>query len=126
MKIDVSQLSHYWQSGDFVLYNPSPNVQDVIDTSMIYNVREHSVVIIEDDEVAYELKSQMHLAGVPIVSVPPAGENFLQKAINDLWCLGLGTQEFINAYNEIRGMKLAGASIAEMNKRIHELRQRNS
>ena len=122
---DLSNWSFYWQSGDYVLYCPRlPDGVDAIDRSMIYDVREHSVISIESNGFSYALRKRMYAEGVPIVSVRPPGENIMEKAIRELTHLGLGTQEFIDAYNEIRAMKISGRSVAEMERRIQALAQK--
>lgn len=124
MDNNLSVCSFYWESGDYVLYNPPGKGEDILDSAMIYDAKEHKVIIIENDQVAYEIKKNMRDAGVPVVTEPPPGQNILEKAMAELSCLRPGTLEYVNAYNEIRAMKITGRTVSEIERRIQELCRR--
>jgi hypothetical protein len=120
---DLSKLSFYWESGDYVLYNRFPDERNNPDRAVICNVRKHTAVVIEDDEIALAIKQRMLEAGVPVLSELPPNKTLLQRAAEQLSDSTLGPVAYANAYNEIRAMVIAGRNVDEIENRITEILQ---
>ena len=84
---------------DFVLLKVNGDDRLSTEHCLIYDLKDHTTWIIEDDEFAEQLMQRMKTAGVPIVfrdELPP-GQNELEKKINEMLEAGIPHDE-INAF----------------------------
>ena len=96
--------SYMWceRKDDFVLLKVRGDDYQSIEDCLIYDVKDHSMLIIEDDQLAHEIMERMKSAGVPIVphtSYPP-GLNPLEQLINEMLEAGKGPGEINSAIRE--------------------------
>jgi hypothetical protein len=68
---EVEEFSFLWtdQASDHVLLTVRPGAGP--ENTLIYRVSSGTVMLIEDDHVAREVKRRMFDAGVPVVDDPP-------------------------------------------------------
>jgi hypothetical protein len=96
----LASFSSLWceQKNDYVLLKVEGTDRTTTDGCLIRNVREHSTLIIEDEEVNQDVMGKMRNAGVPVVfknELPP-GKNELEKMINEMLDAGKTARE-VNA-----------------------------
>ena len=106
----LNSWSHLWreQKNDFVLVKVHGDDRTSIDDCLIHNIREHSTLIIEDDDLADAIMTEMRNAGVPIVSKEeyPSGQSDLERLITELVKSGKSISEVragIDEYQRQRG-----------------------
>ena len=100
----LGTFSYLWdeEKSDYVLLRVHGEYRTRLDHYLIYNIKEHSRLLIEDDEVAHRVMQNMRDAGVPVVdrSELPAGENRLERQINDMLEAGKGPSDINEAIRE--------------------------
>lgn len=109
---DLESLSHLWdnQKNDYVLLKVDGSDRTATDGCLIYNVKEHSTLVLEDEHLAQEVMTKMKAAGMPVLlrSELPLQKNELEQLINQLIESGKPPHEInsaITAYeNNRRGV----------------------
>jgi hypothetical protein len=67
---ELEKFKAWWTvDKDNYLLLVAPEVSTTIEKSLIYEIKTKRGVMLEDKDLALELKRRMHAAGVPIVSV---------------------------------------------------------
>jgi hypothetical protein len=114
----LSDWSHLWESGDYVLYQYKESPEGELDACTIYNTKEHSIVRIENDTLYISILRRMKEAGVPITRTRPPGENFFETAQNVLGASGMDWTDFDIAYADLKKMKKEGKSLSELQTKL--------
>lgn len=87
-ELEVESFSYLWRErkNNFALLKVEGTDRTNVDGCLIYDLPEHSKLIIEDDRTAQLVMEKMRDAGVPVVfpSELPSGENALEKLINGM------------------------------------------
>jgi hypothetical protein len=87
-KTAVESFSHLWREHekDYVLLKVDGSDRTSTEGCLIYNTKRHSVLVIEDDDLAEEIMKKMRAAGVAIVfrqELPP-GKSELEQLIDEM------------------------------------------
>jgi hypothetical protein len=96
MERDISEWSFLWtsRSGDYVLWSNS--AKRAGESYFIYNIRNCTILLLEDDELLEQITKKMKESGIPIVAELP--ENPLIKIIDQMFAEGKSLDEI----NEMR------------------------
>lgn len=121
MAQNLTDWSHFWESGDYLLLLSGGDKEHAPGNCSIYNIKDRSIVRIEDDELFTELLRHMHKAGVPIVPNAPPGESII-----DIIVRMAAEQRNISVslnplLREANAMEKAGRSQDEIVARIRKL-----
>ena len=84
----LESFSHLWigQKNDFVLLKVDGFDKTSTERCLIYNIKAHSTLVLEDDRLAQIIMNKMKAAGVPVVlhDELPRAENELERTINEM------------------------------------------
>jgi hypothetical protein len=122
MNRDLSNWSDLWESGNYVLLVLPKHAEKGLEHAMIYNTKEHAYLRIHDDDLALDLKNCMKDAGVPVLTEKPPGKHLLEWVSDELSASGMEHKQILEAYKELRAMKMAGVPREQLEKRLAELK----
>ena len=80
MPKDLSDWSHLWTSGDYVLHRVGPSPSNVL----IVDTKRNGALLIEDNDLSHALVAKMREEGVPEVRELPEGSLPAAQAVVDM------------------------------------------
>lgn len=120
MNQELDDWAFMWRESmdNYALLKVDPAGPSSIDNCLIFDLLEYSSLIIEDDELATQIVSNLKMAGVPIVdrsSLPPE-ENTPGKLVEEMVIAGKSPTEINAALREIGLQQRSRASSAQKQK----------